>query len=271
MLRIGRSKSSSANQKKFLEGDNKDLLAILQLAILGGVGLVLLIQLVLMFLVNNIVNRRPTFVQLTNGQAIYVAERERNYRNPEMIRNTVKQWLFLTFNWEGVIPGTQTLDQGIAVVGTSRKVPFSTSIASYLVEPAFAQAMLKQIAEQIVPDELFAGNARQLMTISYLSDPRQIADGRWQVDVVSTRNLIDKRTGASVGIAFNKTFTLRAIEIPQSPLEDQASLVEKLVYSTMASGLQITDIQPYNPSSPTGSGVPVPSPTDKSTSPRITP
>jgi hypothetical protein len=40
---------------------------------------------------------------------------------------------------------------------------------------------------------------------------------------------------------------LRAVEIPQSPLGDEASRVEQLVYDTLGAGLQIVDIVPFDP------------------------
>jgi len=249
MLNIRRLKQKPTfiNRKHLLDGDNKNLLALLQLIILGASGLTLLLQLVLALRMNTLVSRHPTFVQLTNGEAIYISERERTFRSPAVIRKTVSDWIYLSFNWNGTIPGTDEPDQGIAVEGSRNKVPFTMSIASYLLEPQFAAATLQLMADEIVPNEVFSGGLRQIVTIDYLSEPRQIAQGRWQVDVQATRRLIDRRTGASQPILFNRTFTLKTVEIPQSPLGTNASLVEQLVYTTMAAGLQITDITPYDP------------------------
>jgi hypothetical protein len=261
VLKIGRAKQPKMfTRKKFLDGDNKDLLAVLQLAILGASGLILLFQVFLAFRMNAIATRRPTFAQLVNGDAIYISERQRKFRTPEVVRKVVKDWTILTFNWEGIIPGTTEPDKGVGVVGSNRKVPFTMSIASVLMEPEFATATLKQMAEEIVPNDVFSGAVRQVTTIHYVSEPRQLAEGRWQVDVVATRRLISKRTGATIPIAFNKTFTLRAVEIPSSPLGNDASLVERLIYSTMAAGLQITDITPYDSENPPTGGASTPAP-----------
>ncbi|MBD2311118.1 hypothetical protein H6G20_05395 [Desertifilum sp. FACHB-1129] len=249
MFKVRRLKQSDAflAHQRLLAGDSKSLLAILQLCILGSSALILLTQLFLLNRMNQIVSHRPTFVQLTNGEAILVAERERNFRNPELIRRTVSDWIYLSFNWDGVVPGTQEPDSGVAVQGSRQRVPFGMSIASYLLEPAFATEALKLMADEIVPSGVFNGEVRQVVTIDFLSEPRQIAPGRWQVDVQATRNLIDRRTGARQPILFNRTFTLRTVEIPQSPLGAQASLVEQLVYQTLSGGLQITDIRPFDP------------------------
>jgi hypothetical protein len=266
-LKIGRAKPAKVfTRKKFLDGDNKDLLAVLQLAILGSSLFILLVQIFLAFRMNAIANRRPTFAQLVNGESVYISERQRNFRSVETVRKVVKDWLLLTFNWEGVIPGTTEPDKGVGVAGSKRKVPFTTSVASVLLEPKFATSMLKQMAEEIVPSEVFSGGVRSITTIHYLSEPRQLTEWRWQVDVVATRRLMDKRTGAVELIPFNRTFTMQAVEIPKSPLGDNASLVEKLVYSTMASGLQITDIAPYDPEAPVSGAAPA-SPSPESVQP----
>ncbi|NES97947.1 MAG: hypothetical protein F6K32_22605 [Desertifilum sp. SIO1I2] len=256
MFKVRRLKQSDAflSHQRLLDGDNKSLLAVLQLCILGSSALILLTQLFLLTRMNQIVSRRPTFVQLTNGEAIAVTERERHFRNPELIRKTVSDWIYLSFNWDGVVPGTQEPDSGVAVQGSRQRVPFGMSIASYLLEPAFATEALKLMAEEIVPNEVFNGDVRQVITIDLISEPRQIAPGRWQVDVQATRNLIDRRTGARQPILFNRTFALRTVEIPQSPLGSDAPLVEQLIYQTMSAGLQITDITPYDPAALTPEG-----------------
>ncbi len=248
MLTIRRLKQSPALlNKRLLDGDDKNLLAVLQLCILGSSVVILLLQIALWARMNGLASRRPTFVQLTNGEAVIISERDRRFRSPEVIRKSVSDWIYLSLNWDGVIPGTDKPDAGVAVMGSRRKVPFGMSIASYLLEPAFAKETLKLMAEEIVPPEVFRSEVRQVVTIDYLSEPRQIAPGRWQVDVQATRNLIDRRTGARQPLLFNRTFTLRVVEIPRSPLGSNASLVEQLVYQTMGAGLQITDITPYDP------------------------
>ena len=251
--RIGRfsnnkGSDSLLSRQRLLDGNNKSLLAILQLAILGFSGVTLLFVMFLTVRVNRIVNRQPTFVQLTNGETVYMSERERNYRRPEVIRQVVNDWTILSFNWDGTLPGSDEPDEGVAVDGVRGQVPFSVSIASFLLEPEFGSEMLQLFATEIVPSGVFNGELRQVMTIEHISDPRQIAEGRWEVDIVSTRRLLDRRNGSQQAIPWNRTYTLQAVEIPSSPLGEAASRVEQLVYDTQSSGLQIIDIVPFDPS-----------------------
>ncbi|MBD2426983.1 hypothetical protein [Phormidium sp. FACHB-1136] len=247
--RFSRNKGSEhgLSRQRLLDGNNKSLLALLQLAILGFSSVTLVFILFLTVRVNRIVNRQPTFVQLTNGDTVYISERERNYRRPEVIRQVVNDWTMLSFNWDGTLPGTDEPDEGVAVEGVRGRVPFSVSIASFLLEPELGSEMLQLFATEIVPSGVFTGELRQVITIEDISDPRQIADGRWEVDIVSTRRLLDRRNGSQRAIPWNRTYTLQAVEIPNSPLGDEASRVEQLVYDTLGAGLQIVDIVPFDP------------------------
>jgi hypothetical protein len=88
---------------------------------------------------------------------------------------------------------------------------------------------------------------RSVIVISHLSEPRQIAPGRWELDMVATRVLIDRTSGESKQIAFNRTFTVESVEIPRSPLGSNAPIVEQKIYQMRSAGLQITQITPFNP------------------------
>lgn len=248
--RFSRNKGSDSflSRQRLLDGNNKSLLAILQLMILGFSGISLLFTMFLTVRVNRIVSRQPTFVQLTNGDTVYMSERERNYRRPEVIRRVVNDWTMLSFNWDGTLPGSDEPDEGVAVDGVRGRVPFSVSIANFLLEPELGSEMLQTFATEIVPGGVFNGELRQIITIEDISDPRQIAEGRWEVDIVSTRRLLDRRDGSQRAIPWNRTYTLQAVEIPSSPLGEDASSVEQLVYDTMGAGLQITNIVPFDPS-----------------------
>lgn len=232
-------------QSPLLTAESKNLLAMLQLGILGIQGVMFLLLAFLATRQNALANRQPTMAQLINGDTIYVSEQERNWRYPSVIRQVVAGWTTLTFNWEGTIAGTDKPDEGVQVTGGG-KVPLNTWFASMLLEANFAEASLKEISK-LVPASVFSGQTRSVVVINYISEPRQIAPGRWQVDMVATRIVIDRSSGASKREAFNRTFTLEAVEIPRSPLEADAPLVEQKIYEIRAAGLQIIDIVPFNP------------------------
>ena len=131
-----------------------------------------------------------------------------------MIQKVVSDWTTLTFNWDEKIPGTNEPDQGVRV-GNNKWIPTNAWFASLLLESEFAKASLLKVAE-LVPPALFSGQIRSTTIISYLSEPREIRPGEWEVDLVATRVLIDRTTGKDERIPFNRTFTLQAVEIPRS-------------------------------------------------------
>ena len=232
-------------QTPLLTAESKNLLAILQLGILGTQVVMLVLVGSIAVRQNALANRQPTMAQLINGDTIYVSEQERNWRYPEVIRKVVSDWTTLTFNWEGTIAGSDKPDEGVRVTGGG-KVPLNTWFASILLEADFAEASLQEIAK-LVPASIFTGQTRGVVVINYVSEPRQIAPKRWQVDMVATRLLIDRQSGSSKREAFNRTFTLETVEIPRSPLGKDASVVEQKIYEIRAAGLQIIDIAPFDP------------------------
>jgi len=210
----------------------------------GFTAINLLLLFFLSFRLNHLAQRKNTFVQLVNGQAIVASEQEYLYRHPEVIKNVVRQWTNLTFNWDGIIPGTQKPDRGYEL-GKGKKVTTNAYFASFLLQSGargFRQQGLEVIAE-ITPHQVFSGQARSKIIISYISPPRQIKTGSWEIDLISTRLLI-YANGEEEEIEFNKTFTLRAVDIPESPLAD-ASAFEHRVYVIRQAGLEITKIVDY--------------------------
>jgi hypothetical protein len=125
-------------------------------------------------------------------------------------------------------------------------VTTNTWFASLLMEPEFGKASLKKLAE-LTPSTVFSGQIRSTVIVSYLSEPREIRTGEWEVDLVATRLIIDRNTGRDERIPFNRTFTIKAVEIPHSPLGTSAPLIEQKIYEIRSSGLEITKITEFTP------------------------
>ena len=195
--------------------------------------------------INHLSKRKNTFVQLVNGEAIAISEREALYRNPEVIKNTIRQWASLTFDWNGLILDTQKADSGYDL-GSGKKVTTNAYFGSFLIqsgEKGFRQESLQLIAE-ITPSQIFSGQARSKLIVQYISPPRELAVGTWEVDLISTR-LIVYRNGKEEEVDFNKTFTLRAVDVPTTPPDANSSAFEKRVYQMRQAGLEITKIVDY--------------------------
>jgi hypothetical protein len=193
---------------------------------------------------NSLASLRTTQVQLINGQTYYVSERDQRFRYPSVIQNFIKTWAELTFNWDSKLPGTNETDSGIKV--NSKRVPTSTYFASLLMEPEFGKASLDKIAD-LVPSTVFSGQVRSTIIISFLSEPREIRPGEWEIDMIATRLIVDRSLGKDERIPFNRTFRIKAVEIQTATLGEQASAFEQKVYEIRSAGLEINKITEFNP------------------------
>lgn len=215
----------------------------LGLTVVAAVNLVLL--LFVTYRLNHLAQRKNTFVQLINGEAIAVGEKEALYRHPEVIQQTIRQWTSLTFDWNGLILDSQKTDPGYDL-GKGQQITTNAYFGSFLIEPGskgFRQQALQIIAD-ITPPQIFSGQARSKIVIAYISPPREIATGTWEVDLISTR-LIVYRNGAESEVDFNKTFTLKAVDIPFPPPHADSSQFEQRVYEIRQAGLEISKIIDY--------------------------
>ncbi len=70
--------------------------------------------------------------------------------------------------------------------------------------------------------------------------------GEWEVALVATRVLVNLSGGADEEITFNRTFKLQAVDIPESPLNDNSPL-ERQLYEIRSAGLEITKISDFAP------------------------
>ncbi|BAU08421.1 hypothetical protein [Fischerella sp. NIES-3754] len=227
--------------------DSKDILPLCFVGLTAFSLLSFFFILFLSFKVNQLAARKTTFVQLVNGRALVISEQDYLYRHPEVIKNTVKQWANLTFNWDGVIVGTKELDKG-RDIGKGKRVTTNAYSASFLIQQGnlgFRQTALQALAE-ITPSRVFSGQVASKIIISYLSTPRQTKMGEWEVDMVATRVLVNLSGGADEEIPINRTFTLRAVDIPEPP-SPTASALEQQLYEIRSAGLEITKISEFTP------------------------
>ncbi len=225
--------------------DSKDILPLCFIGLTTFSLISFLFLLFLSFKVNQLAARKTTFVQLVNGRSFVISEQDYLYRHPEVIKNTVRQWANLTFNWDGIIPGTKELDKG-RDIGKGKRITTNAYIGSFLIQSGkqgFRQAALNILAE-ITPPRVFGGQVRSKIIISYLSAPRQIKIGEWEVDMVATRVLVNLAGGADEEINFNRTFRLQAVDIPSQSLNNNSPLEQQL-YEIRSSGLEIVKISEF--------------------------
>lgn len=232
--------------------ESKNLLPMSFLGLTIFVALQTLFILFLAARINHLAARKTTFVQLMNGSASVMTEEEGTYRTSDVIKNVARNWAMLTWNWESKLPGTPEPDKGYKV-GRNR-LTTTAYLASYLLQgkakesetSSFREESRKAISE-LTPSGVFSGEVRSVLLIKYLSEPRTVAPGKYQVDMIATRTIISQQ--GEEEIPFNRTFTLEAVDIPKSPLGKNALEVEKAVYSLREAGLEISKLEPFTPSS----------------------
>jgi hypothetical protein len=255
MQKISKLKPKQAR----LKIDSSDVLplAFLGLSIASVCSAIAILWLAVSF--SKLVNKpSPTLVQQVNGKAFVVRPEDHNYREPELIRKTVTDWAVMTFSWGTVSdakPSKQksSADSGVDV-GGRKKVPRSTWEASFLLTPDFRDAFLDKLAKDVIPAGVFDGKVSQVFVPQSVSPPQSAGVGRWKVDMVATRILFDGVNPSGHAIPINRTFYVRAIDPPTTPLKENANEYQRVVYQMLAAGLQIEEIRPLDAEGMTNNG-----------------
>ena len=233
-----------SSQSQPLLPESKNTLALCFVLLTGMVSILTVAVILNTLSLKSLSQKKVTFVQLKDGTTARVVEADGLYRESKTIKTFVSNWVNLTWSWDGKIPGTNEPDPGIKTK-KSGKVPTSAWMASLMMESEFGEASLVELAK-LVPNSVFEGKTRSTAYVSYLSEPREIKKGVWEVDVIATRVVLSQGVGESRE-PFNRTITLKATEVPISPLGENANLVEKTVNSMRLAGLEITRIVEFNP------------------------
>lgn len=222
----------------------KEKLALGQLILAGAFVLLSFSSCQLAVANRQLASRSITNVQLADGTAISVQQKNEKYRSPKLLKTFVNQWISLMFSWNGKQTGTEEVDPGVQTTKGGR-VPMSAWAASVMMEPEFGEVFLNQWSE-LIPGEVYSGRFQSAAYVRHLSEPRQVSPTTWEIDVIATRTLFDQSTQTQQpAVSFNRTFTLEAVAIPQSPLEEEANSLERMIYKMRSSGLEITAIEPY--------------------------
>ncbi|MEL6326900.1 MAG: hypothetical protein AAFQ61_08355 [Cyanobacteria bacterium J06626_23] len=185
----------------------------------------------------------PTLVQTVGGESILTESTDHLDRTPATIRRFTAQTLTMMFTWNPVqqdAAGGQVItDQGVEV-GGSRATTRSWQ-ASFAFAEDFRAAFLEEVGA-MTPDEVFAGNAQSVFNIESLSEPKRLGAGQWEIEVVANLVIFNQQNSQGVGIPFNKTIYLRAVEPPSDPLEEDATKIQQAVYRVRSSGLQFVQM-----------------------------
>ncbi|MBU7587526.1 MAG: hypothetical protein KAF91_32675, partial [Nostoc sp. TH1S01] len=200
----------------------------------------LLLQFVNYGAIRTLSQKQLALVQLTNGNTILARAVEPSERSEEVIKKFVSDTFIRMFNWDGLVqtfnekgePVTKP-DIGVEVGNLGRG---NTKVASKAYDAAFAlsenqgfrAAFLKKLAS-LTPTGIFNGEQQVSLIPRFVSEPRKIRDGRWEVDLVATLVTFNRNDNSGNGIPFNKTITVEAISSPQEIAKDTSALARKIV------------------------------------------
>lgn len=208
------------------------------IVIAGGINLLTLGVVILTNLAFLGLRPRGNYVQLLDGRVVEVGEKEANYRSAETIRRFVRESLTMLFSWNGLKPGEDgklVPDEGIEV-GDGRKVGALAHQASFAFRDGLRQQLLRELGG------MMPVNPRRTPTVfvlDFLSTPRELRPGVWEVDVVGRVLLLRERGMGETVTAFNRKLVIRAVE--PVALGPELGLFEPLV-RVRAAGLQVEQI-----------------------------
>lgn len=237
------SGSNGQTKNGLVQGESKLIKTFFGMAIALVLGS--LTMLVLVASNRSLANRGKVYVQMADGTTVLAQEFDVNYRRPEVIKETAVRWMQLSFEWDNRIPGDDAgEDSGVRIGASNAAVPTKVYLASYLMEPGFRQQFLQLMAQEVVPLDVMTGRRKSVLRFYSVSEPRQVATNRWEVDVVASR--IERSATQELGeVRLNRTITVQAIP-PISPAlnEDDPEVWRNTIYELTKNGLMIVSVTP---------------------------
>ncbi len=199
----------------------------------------------LVFLAIKLSAKEKIFV-LEQDKIQIAQEKDPNFRSNQVIRDTVIDWLHLTWEWEPSIDGQSTPDLGVTVKsaeGLSFTVPSRVYLGSYLLEIGFREKFLEQLS-RIIPRSFYSGKLSSNLKIYYTSTPQRIDEYHYKIDVILTRTDIGEYN--EIGEAkIDRTIYLRTMHPYELILdEDEPSPLRKKLHELLKNGLLISKIEP---------------------------
>lgn len=220
------------------------------LILLASLGINLLLGFCLVWQIGNnatLANRRTTLVQLQNGDATLAEAKNANHREPEVILETAKMWLEMTYGKSSVLPNGKR-DLGIRISGSSqRKVPTPTYRASYLLPQGYRTVFLEEFAAKFIPDRYFEGRGNYTSIVriwdAYIVPEGNPEDG-WNVEIIATViDLIGDREVRETPVSLS--LTLQSVVPNVRPYGgNDPSELRQAIADLREAGLAITSIEP---------------------------
>lgn len=202
----------------------------------------------------SILNQKQlSLVQLSSGDTITARTVDPQQRSDEVIKKFVSDTFIKMFNWDGLVrtfdeKGEPITKQDIGVEVGRLDNKSNSRVTSKAYDAAFAlsenggfrAAFLKKLAS-ITPTGVFNGDTQVSLIPRFISQPRQLRDGKWEIDFIGTLVTFERSDNSGKGITFNKTITLSSISNPEYIPVNTSELAKK-IYAARRAGLEITEI-----------------------------
>ncbi|MEH2380399.1 MAG: hypothetical protein V7K27_25375 [Nostoc sp.] len=168
-----------------------------------------------------------SLVQLVDGRTITVDPQPNLGRQPEAIRRFVGETMSLMLTWSQQQPPTQVWE-----------------ITSQLVADDFKQKLKSQLTN-LSPDSQFENvnrGAENVLVIQKISQPTEIDNGKWKVDIVANQLVFSSYDKLGKSVPFNKQILVRAIDQPATSLPNAALPLHFAAYRLGEARLEIYNI-----------------------------
>ncbi|WP_257236553.1 hypothetical protein [Nostoc sp. 'Peltigera malacea cyanobiont' DB3992] len=211
-------------------------------------GFSLLLQILNYGAVSLLNNKQLTLIQLSSGDTISAKAVDPGQRSDEVIRKFISDTFIKMFNWDGIVQAFNEKGEPITKQDTGVEVgkinnKSNSRVTSKAYDAAFAlsenggfrAAFLKKLAS-ITPTSIFNGDTQVSLIPRFISQPRQLREGKWEIDFIGTLVTFEGK-----GITFNKTITLSSISNPEYIPANTSELAKK-IYATRRAGLEIIEI-----------------------------
>ena len=242
MVLIKSSSKNKRGKKPLVKKGETDLLPV-SLMVLAGSTVVLSIAFFWIALqVSRIASQNPpTLVQSSLGESFVAVAKDYEYREPELLQNTAKEWLILVFSWgepASDVPGSVEL-----VDYENKQMSLAAYKASMLLSDSFRDDFLDNYTEEVFTSEATRGALSSLYVPLQVLPPTELSPGRWEVEVLGSRYITTPNSPSGKMKPANFLIEFIAAEIPQSPLKEDASPAVKAVYSFFEAGVRITNVK----------------------------
>lgn len=190
----------------------------------------------------------PTLVQTPSGETISARVGPHYHREPEVIKDFVRDVSQLLFTWSGVMKTpnqegklVQKLDPGV-VVGNGKRITTPAYEGSFALASGFREAFQAEIA-QLIPPDVWQTRSQVHIEFVRTGEPLPLAQGEWQVTQVANLIVRSPQRPSGEAVPFNKVFYLRAIDTPPLLLPEEATPLQRVANQVRSAQLEIYNIE----------------------------